>query len=91
MLNHILNGFLYRYGGSIYVSFEPFKYIIVIWLIYSYVCRTFCLDFIVLHINFFYQDYPGLRSWVRHCVALIWICCCRCLGGWNLFIYIIGG
>ena len=58
MLNHILNGFLYRYGGSIYVSFEPFKCIIVIWLIYNYVCRIFYLDFIVLPINFFYQDYP---------------------------------
>jgi len=66
MLNHILNDFLYQYGGSIYVSFEHFKCIIVIWLIYSYVCQTFCLDFIVLHMKFFYQDYPGLRSWVRH-------------------------
>jgi len=66
MLNHILNDFLYQYGGSIYVSFEHFKCIIVICLIYSYVCQTFYLDFIVLHMKFFYQDYPGLRSWVRH-------------------------
>ena len=54
MLNHILNDFLYQYEGSIYVSFEPFKCIIVIWLIYNYVCQTFCLDFIVLHMKFFY-------------------------------------
>ena len=54
MLNHILNDFLYQYGGSIYVSFEHFKCIIVIWLIYSYVCQTFYLDFIVLHMKFFY-------------------------------------
>ena len=32
MLNHVLNDFLYQYGGSIYVSFQPFKCIIIIWL-----------------------------------------------------------